>query len=103
MYPSFFETHSPLGMIYGWDMYALMRLQKKPVELLYFRNGDHVLTKPLELLASQETSVDWYDFWLNGHEDSDPAKAEQYARWRELRKMQQENENELAMHRATSN
>ncbi len=101
--PVLFETHSPLGMIYGWDMYALMRLQKKPVELLYFRNGDHVLTKPLELLASQETSVDWYDFWLNGHEDSDPAKAEQYARWRELRKMQQENENELAMHRATSN
>jgi hypothetical protein len=36
-------------------------------------------------------TVDWYDFWLNGHDDPDPAKAEQYARWRELRKSQQQN------------
>jgi hypothetical protein len=32
-------------------------------------------------------------FWLKGEEeDADPAKAEQYARWRELKKMQQEND-----------
>jgi len=51
-----------------------MRLQNKPVELLYMRNGEHVLRKPLERLASQEMDVDWYDFWLNGHED-DPAQS----------------------------
>lgn len=36
--------------------------------------------------------VDWLRFWLKGEEDSDPAKAEQYARWRKLRKIQEQNE-----------
>ena len=48
--------------------------------------------KPLERLASQEMNVDWYDFWLNGHEDPDPAKAEQYARWRHLREIRDAND-----------
>lgn len=86
--PVLFEADNPPFLIYSWDIYAALRLQRKPVELLYFRNGEHVLTKPLERLASQEITVDWYDFWLNRHEDPDPAKAEQYARWRELRKLQ---------------
>lgn len=90
--PVFFEANSPAGLIGAWDLYGLMRLQDKPVELLYMRNGEHVLRKPMERLASQEMTVDWYDFWLKGHEDPDPAKAEQYARWRELRKLQEQNE-----------
>jgi len=90
--PVLFQASSPLELIYSWDVYALMRLQNKPVELLYFRNGEHVLEKPQEVLASQEMSVDWYDFWLNGHVDPDPAKAEQYARWQELRRLQSVNQ-----------
>jgi hypothetical protein len=34
-------------------------------------------------------NLDWFRFWLKGEEDPDPAKAEQYARWRELRKLQE--------------
>jgi len=87
--PVFFQMNSPVALVYGWDLYATFRMQKKPIELLYIRNGgSHYLTKPLELLASQEMAVDWYDFWLNRHEDPDPAKSEQYKRWRELRKLQ---------------
>lgn len=86
--PILFEANNPPGLIYAWDIYALLRLQNKPVDLLYIRNGDHALWSPLERLTSQEMTVDWYDFWLNGHEDSDPTKAKQYGRWRELRKAQ---------------
>jgi hypothetical protein len=39
-------------------------------------------------LAVQRRVVDWFDFWLNGHEDSDPAKPEQYRRWEKLCDMQ---------------
>jgi hypothetical protein len=42
-------------------------------------------------VVSQQATVDWFSFWLNNHEDPDPAKAEQYKRWRELRKLQQAN------------
>jgi hypothetical protein len=48
--------------------------------------------KPRERLVAQQGLVDWFLFWLKDEEDPDPAKAEQYARWRELRKMQAEND-----------
>jgi len=43
-------------------------------------------------MTSQQGAVDWLSFWLKGEEDPDPAKAEQYKRWHELRKLQKENE-----------
>jgi dipeptidyl aminopeptidase/acylaminoacyl peptidase len=94
--PILFEANSPVEMIYAWDIYAAMRLQKKPVELLYFRNGSHILAKPLERLASQEMSVDWYDFWLNDHEDQNSTKIEQYARWEKLKKLQEKNQEDFS-------
>jgi hypothetical protein len=79
------ESNYPTALINYWDIYAALRLQRKPVELLYFRNGDHVLTEPKQQLVSQEANVDWFDFWLNGHEDPNPLKAYQYTRWHLLR------------------
>jgi dipeptidyl aminopeptidase/acylaminoacyl peptidase len=90
--PILFEENNPVALIYSWDIYAALRSQGKPVELLYIRNGEHVLTKPLERFMSQEMNVDWFDFWLNGREDPDPLKAAQYARWRELRSAQKNNQ-----------
>jgi len=43
-------------------------------------------------MPSQGGSVDWFRFWLQDYEDPDPAKKEQYERWRGLKKMQEENE-----------
>jgi hypothetical protein len=36
-------------------------------------------------MTSQGGAVDWFRFWLLGQEDPDPAKAEQYKRWRAMR------------------
>jgi hypothetical protein len=47
-------------------------------------------------MTSQEGKVDWFCFWLKGEEDPDPEKAEQYKRWRELRKLQEENDKKAA-------
>jgi RNA polymerase sigma-70 factor (ECF subfamily) len=33
-----------------------------------------------KVLEVYERNVDWFDFWLNGQESGDPAKAQQYAR-----------------------
>ena len=48
----------------------------------------HLLVKPWERRASAEGNADWFRFWLKGEEDPDSTKAEQYARWHELRKLQ---------------
>jgi hypothetical protein len=82
------EVHNSYSLLCTWELYAALRLQDKPVDLIQLPDAVHIVAKPLERLASEQGDVDWFDFWLNGHEDSDPAKAEQYARWRELRKLQ---------------
>lgn len=79
--PILFQYNSPAALVYSWDAYATLRSQRKPVDLLFLRNGDHVSVKPAERLVEQGMNVDWFDYWLNGHKDSDPAKKAQYARW----------------------
>lgn len=80
---------NPGSVLGSWEPYAGLLLQGKPAELLYIPDGDHILVKPWQRLTSQESAVAWYRFWLQGYESPDPTKAEQYARWRELRKRQQ--------------
>lgn len=72
-----------------WEPYAGLRYLHKPVELIMLNTYDHPSLNPAVRMASQGGSVDWFRFWLQDYEDPDPAKAEQYKRWRELRKMQQ--------------
>ena len=79
-----------LGVIQMWQPYALLRYLHRPVELTLMNSDEHVMTNPAERMASQGLSVDWFRFWMQGYEDSDPAKAEQYRRWQELRKIQEE-------------
>jgi dipeptidyl aminopeptidase/acylaminoacyl peptidase len=83
--PVLISAGDPQHLLSLWNLYAPLLDQHKPVELQYIRNGQHNLTKPLEVLAHQEMLVDWFDFWLNSHEDADATKADQYARWRGLR------------------
>lgn len=68
-----------------WDVYALLRRQHKPVELVITPRGFHHLVRPGERWDSLQGNVDWFRFWLKGEEDADPSKAEQYQRWREMR------------------
>jgi dipeptidyl aminopeptidase/acylaminoacyl peptidase len=87
------EAISGIEAILGeWEIYASLRLQGKPVDLISFPDGVHELVKPWERIASQQGNVDWFRFWLQGYEDPEPTKADQYKRWRELRKLQAEDE-----------
>ena len=86
------EAYGAPSLIFNWETYAGLRLQAKPVDLIFFPEANHVLTGPQERFASEQGNVDWFCFWLKGEEDPDPAKAEQYKRWRELRKLQEQNE-----------
>lgn len=91
------------GAVSMWEPYAALRYLKKPVELELINTDEHVITNPVERMASQGLSVDWFRFWLQDFEDPDPAKAEQYKRWRELKKMQSANEKNSAPSDASSN
>ena len=81
----------PASLLHMWEPYAGLRYLRKPVDVMMLNTYEHVLTNPAVRMASQGGSVDWFRFWLQDSEDPDPAKTEQYARWRELRKLQREN------------
>ena len=93
----------PVSLLFMWEPYAGLRYLNKPVDLIMLNTDEHVLTNPSVRLASQGGSVDWFRFWLQGYEDASPAKAGQYVRWRELRRLQQENEHKPTRPQAVSN
>jgi dipeptidyl aminopeptidase/acylaminoacyl peptidase len=69
-----------------------LRESKKPVEMFIYADELHIKNQPKHRYEIYERNVDWMKFWLKGEEDPDPAKAEQYKRWRELRKLQEKNQ-----------
>lgn len=81
----------PEGVLFHWEMFSQLKRAAKPVELFVapdIHYGSHNVQNPRQLLAIKEGAVDWFDFWLNHHEDADPAKQAQYERWRELLELQ---------------
>jgi hypothetical protein len=73
------------GVLFMWEPYAALRYLNRPVDLVVLNTSEHVLTNPKARIISQGGTVDWFRFWLKDEEDTDPAKVEQYARWRRLR------------------
>jgi hypothetical protein len=67
-----------------WEWFAALTRLGKPVELRYLHDGKHELERPWDRMTSLQNNVDWFSFWLQGYEDHDPAKAEQYKRWEEM-------------------
>jgi len=79
------------SLLGDWHWFSGLTTLGKPVEMIYMPDGTHILEKPWDRMVSQQGNVDWFCFWLKGEQDPDPAKAEQYSRWRELRKLQDKN------------
>jgi hypothetical protein len=79
------EALGPRSILGEWEIYSSLRQQGKPVDLIYFPKGQHILQSPQERLDSEQGNVDWFRFWLSGYEDPDPKKADQYKRLRTLK------------------
>jgi dipeptidyl aminopeptidase/acylaminoacyl peptidase len=77
---------------HGFEWFVALNRMNKAVELYRYPKGAHPLDTPFERIASLQRNVDWFRFWVKGDEDPDPVKADQYARWRELRRLQEESE-----------
>jgi dipeptidyl aminopeptidase/acylaminoacyl peptidase len=86
------KIHAPLLMQlpereYRFNVELAARLGQdgKPVELWAFPEETHLKYQPRHKLAVYERNLDWFRFWLKDHVDPDPAKAEQYSRWRAMK------------------
>jgi dipeptidyl aminopeptidase/acylaminoacyl peptidase len=86
--PLLITALNPGSVLGEWEWFAGLTRLGKPVAMVMMEDGLHELQKPWQRMISQQGNVDWFTFWLKSEEDPDPAKAEKYARWRELRKLQ---------------
>ncbi len=71
--------------------YVPLKDLNKPVEMYVFPDENHVKWQPAHRFAAYTRYTDWFDFWLQGKEDPDPAKAAQYKRWEAMRDQQKAN------------
>ena len=65
--------------------YAIPLMRDNRADVYVFPNEPHIKFQPRHKLSIYERNVDWFRFWLQGFEDNDPRKAEQYPHWRAMR------------------
>ena len=86
------STRSPAGTIRNMEFFVALRRQHKPVELYYYSDGQHILDTPFERVASLQRNLDWFRFWMQGHEGEPPKyDPDQYVRWRSYQKLRVDN------------
>lgn len=69
----------------GLHAFTALKAGGAPVDLYVFPDEFHIKWQPQHRAAVWDRALDWFSFWLQGREDSAPAKAAQFERWRALR------------------
>jgi len=65
--------------------YAIPLIRKHRADLYVFPHEPHQKFKPRHKLAVYQRNLDWFRFWLQGYEDPDSAKHEQYQHWNAMK------------------
>src|SRR3546814_6285813 len=65
--------------------FTALREAGKPAALYVFPNEHHNIWQPAHRLAAYRRNLQWFDFWLNGHEDENPVDPDQYVQWRAMK------------------
>jgi len=64
---------------------TLPLVRSSKADLYVFPNETHQKFQPKHKLAAYERNLDWFRFWLQGYEDPNPVKKQQYTHWRAMR------------------
>lgn len=81
--PMLIQANGREGMLAMWEPYAILYKLERPVDFVVIQSGTHPFSNPLQRLASEGMSVDWFRFWLQHERPADDAE---YQRWSSLRK-----------------
>jgi dipeptidyl aminopeptidase/acylaminoacyl peptidase len=72
---------STQGASFGLESDELFKDAGIPSELVIYPMESHIFYAPRHRASAMARNLDWFNYWLLGKRDPDPAKAEQYARW----------------------
>ncbi|MGJ4802902.1 Atxe2 family lasso peptide isopeptidase [Luteimonas sp. SDU82] len=70
--------------MHGID-YLVPLIRRQRLDLYVFPHEPHQKFQPRHKLAVYERNLDWFRFWLQGIEDDDARKRDQYGVWRSMR------------------
>ncbi len=73
------------GLVGLLETYGALRALQRPVDVVVYPRGDHVLQLPRQREAAMELAIDWMSFWIKGEECDDPSHVEAHKHWHELR------------------
>jgi hypothetical protein len=82
--------------LHPWMTIGAFELNRRPMEYTMIPEAGHVIPGAPFHKAAMDLNVDWMNFWIQGREDPDPAKAEQYKRWRMIRQKNEQRKAEEA-------
>lgn len=68
----------------GLDVAEVYRTRSKAFELYVLEDEPHVKYQPAHRRAIYARSTEWFQFWLKGEMNCDPAKSAQYDRWKAM-------------------
>jgi dipeptidyl aminopeptidase/acylaminoacyl peptidase len=75
---------------------AALQANRRPFDYLFLNGPGHTIAGAPQRKAAMDLTVDWMNFWIQGREDPDPAKAEQYKRWWRIREKNEQRKAEEA-------
>lgn len=70
---------------FGQEALEAFRLAGAPVDAFVYPDEHHVKWHPAHKLAAYERSIAWFDFWLRDVRSADPNRAQDLARWTEMK------------------
>ncbi len=75
----------PVNLALDSEIFVGLSRLAKPVDYYYYPGSIHRMDSGPGHVANLNRNYDWYRFWLQGYEDPDLVKKEQYQRWEHLR------------------
>jgi dipeptidyl aminopeptidase/acylaminoacyl peptidase len=69
------------------QLHTSMKELNKPVEMIIFADEGHIKNQPKHRYEIYQRNLDWFNFWLQGKEDTASEKRQQYMRWRSMQEI----------------
>lgn len=86
------SCYSDLNAAPALEWFTALHKLGKPVDLYMYPDGQHLLQRPRERVASLRLNLEWFRFWLQGSSGVPPSyDPERFDRWDKLRERHQEN------------
>lgn len=67
------------------ESYGVLKAYNRPSAMYIFPDEDHIKRQPAHRYTIYNRNLQWFDFWFNGQNDTDPVDIRQYEHWKPMK------------------